>query len=469
MQSLSSHSDARTESDNMSTKESNIDGKSGHSHRKSVEERQMRQFAARNKETNVNHSFIPRTQRTDVMNKPLPMEEHAALLIQKLEELKREQESQELLHRRLKEGESAGVPDDKLGPRDLETAMREKLQFHDDNDQDILDEHVSRVFSDHSLAISPGLASPKAPSSPPRGRWGQPRPRRREKDVFSTFSGDSGNVHDFSDEHRSMTKSKSIPEYGNEDRFSRATSCRRSATKKTLTDLTDSGVSVVSDSASVGVVQVAKDSRVLTWLMDSDRSGKVGGGTHAHSEMAVREGVSRKYAKRYGSRSNSLERNSVTGPAQPFIADPSMPPLPLPNTDIQLEEIRRRLTEDDIRTRSRQRSSNKYYPEISQSGQSTLRKTTKGQRPTLPPSEDVTVVVFSFCDEQFPYRTKIPGSQITLRQFKEYLPKKGNYRFFFKTVCEDLSNQVTHEEVSNDSEVLPLWEGKIMAQVKPID
>jgi axin 1 len=355
MQSLSSHSDARTESDNMSTKESNIDGKSGHSHRKSVEERQMRQFAARNKETNVNHSFIPRTQRTDVMNKPLPMEEHAALLIQKLEELKREQESQELLHRRLKEGESAGVPDDKLGPRDLETAMREKLQFHDDNDQDILDEHVSRVFSDHSLAISPGLASPKAPSSPPRGRWGQPRPRRREKDVFSTFSGDSGNVHDFSDEHRSMTKSKSIPEYGNEDRFSRATSCRRSATKKTLTDLTDSGVSVVSDSASVGVVQVAKDSRVLTWLMDSDRSGKVGGGTHAHSEMAVREGVSRKYAKRYGSRSNSLERNSVTGPAQPFIADPSMPPLPLPNTDIQLEEIRRRLTEDDIRTRSRQR------------------------------------------------------------------------------------------------------------------
>jgi axin 1 len=74
------------------------------------------------------------------------------------------------------------------------------------------------------------------------------------------------------------------------------------------------------------------------------------------------------------------------------------------------------------------RSSNKYYPEISQSGQSTLRKTTKGQRPTLPPSEDVTVVVFSFCDEQFPYRTKIPGSQITLRQFKEYLPKKGNYR-----------------------------------------
>lgn len=37
------------------------------------------------------------------------------------------------------------------------------------------------------------------------------------QDVFSTFSSDSGNVHDFPEgsEHRShMTKSKSMPEYG---------------------------------------------------------------------------------------------------------------------------------------------------------------------------------------------------------------------------------------------------------------
>lgn len=42
--------------------------------------------------------------------------------------------------------------------------------------------------------------------------------------------------------------------------------------------------------------------------------------------------------------------------------------------------------------------------------------------------DEVTTVVFHFCEEQFPYRTKIPGTQVTLRQFKEYLPKKGNYR-----------------------------------------
>jgi axin 1 len=68
------------------------------------------------------------------------------------------------------------------------------------------------------------------------------------------------------------------------------------------------------------------------------------------------------------------------------------------------------------------------------SGQSTLRKSLRGGRSSLPgaatcmESSDFTTVVFSFCDEQFPYRTKIPGRSVTLRQFKEYLPKKGSYR-----------------------------------------
>jgi axin 1 len=68
------------------------------------------------------------------------------------------------------------------------------------------------------------------------------------------------------------------------------------------------------------------------------------------------------------------------------------------------------------------------------SGQSTLRKSLRGVRGSLPgaatcvESSEYTTVVFSFCDEQFPYRTKIPGRSVTLRQFKEYLPKRGSYR-----------------------------------------
>jgi axin 1 len=47
--------------------------------------------------------------------------------------------------------------------------------------------------------------------------------------------------------------------------------------------------------------------------------------------------------------------------------------------------------------------------------------------PAVP--EHTTTVVCSFCDEELPYRIKIPGKgPPTLKQFKDFLPKKGNYR-----------------------------------------
>jgi len=49
------------------------------------------------------------------------------------------------------------------------------------------------------------------------------------------------------------------------------------------------------------------------------------------------------------------------------------------------------------------------------------------QHPAI--TEHTTTVVYSFCDEDVPYRIKIPGkSPLTLKQFKDFLPKKGNYR-----------------------------------------
>lgn len=53
--------------------------------------------------------------------------------------------------------------------------------------------------------------------------------------------------------------------------------------------------------------------------------------------------------------------------------------------------------------------------------------------PAMPVSEQTTTVVYSFCDEDVPYRIKIPGRHPpTLKQFKDYLPKKGNYRWDLK-------------------------------------
>ncbi|RVE49546.1 hypothetical protein evm_005774 [Chilo suppressalis] len=79
-----------------------------------------------------------------------------------------------------------------------------------------------------------------------------------------------------------------------------------------------------------------------------------------------------------------------------------------------------------------------------------------------------TVVVVSFLDEAVPYRFKVPAAPLTLKAFKEYLPKKGNYRYFFKTNCADLDT-VIQEEVCSDADILPMFEGKVMARVKPID
>lgn len=255
-----------------------------------------------------------------------------------------------------------------IQPRELANAMRERLQMDDDNDQDILDQHVSRVFSDLTPSKSPGLSSPR-PHSPTRARW--LRPRRKDKDGVSTFSVDSGNVYDFPEGPEHKSKPKSLLEF--EERFARAGASRRSS-RKTLTDYTDSGVSVVSETPPVA----HEPSRhLLAWLKEPDRPGRAAG--YSHSEMGARghrtgsatsPGAGRfapqayleyesgcRHRKGGGSRSSSQERNGAAGglgPAPAFYADPSITPPAIPNTSTQLEEARRRL-EDNLRSGSTQR------------------------------------------------------------------------------------------------------------------
>lgn len=91
---------------------------------------------------------------------------------------------------------------------------------------------------------------------------------------------------------------------------------RRSATKKSLTELTDSGVSVVS--ASIDVPAASKDCRTQ-WRNQLEKKNEL---------KHMRHG------KKYGSRSGSLERANREewgGRAQPFLGDPGMPLLPQPH------------------------------------------------------------------------------------------------------------------------------------------
>ncbi|XP_024886319.1 axin isoform X2 [Temnothorax curvispinosus] len=443
--------------------------------------RAIKESANINRESMAHH-VVPRTQRM-ASPKQMTAEQFAEMLTQKLEILIREQKAHEKLEKYLYQENDVSNGNDTLvetggAPKTLGDALKEKLSVEEDSDQAILDEHVSRVWSDQTPSRSPRL-------SPERRRpaHNHPRPykQRKEKDMDSTFSVDSGNIHDFpegsdlvgagsmSSLGSHLPKSKSVPSdysdflhkqdlhiQGHDQRFRRSDMTRRSATKKSMTELTDSGVSVVSDVQP----SINKDVRLMPRFKEDKKVDL------KHSS---------RHGKRYGSRSGSLERPnretwSMGVPAQPFVADPGMPPLTPPHTVIQLEETCRRLMEENkARTSCKQRHINvskQAYEFASQSqpyvqsNQSTLRK---------PKQDDFTTVVFSFCDEQFPYRTKIPGHNVTLKQFKEYLPKKGSYRYFFKTECEDLDMKVIQEEITDDAEVLPLWEGKVMAQVKALE
>uniref|UniRef100_A0A146KVZ0 Axin-1 n=3 Tax=Lygus hesperus TaxID=30085 RepID=A0A146KVZ0_LYGHE len=507
LQSLSS--DARTESDNLSLTDSSVDGASISHYKPSRRQfqrhyRQVKESANLNRDPLLHHTVIPRTLRiAKEQAGPMKPEQFAQILIEKLETVKRNQEAEEKFAHKLLESEDGCGPSAKT----LADAIRERFGIDDDNDQDILDQHVSRVWSDLTPSRTPGLVSPRprSPDALRRSRSSQSTPKvcsaapgtsmhgaqsmhhqsvhpyltrpphpsrypRKDRDGFSTFSSDSGNVNDFSDDKMHLPKSKSVPDYAestdtyssmpsHEGRFRTSrewSGNRRHLSKKP--ELTDSGVSVVSESVSIG--SHGNKDKVMTWLIESDRSGCC---SHADrdSERASSCSGNSRFEGKHHSRPTTVRgrRSPPTGPAQPFIADPSMPPLPSPHTPTQLDEARRRLEDQARSKQTRQRCNQGSKQEVSASVGSTLKKN----------KENFTTVVFSFCDEQYPYLSKIPGTSVTLKQFKEYLPKKGNYRFFFKTECEELDMKVIQEEITDDNEVLPLWEGKVMAQVKPIE
>lgn len=69
-------------------------------------------------------------------------------------------------------------------------------------------------------------------------------------------------------------------------------------------------------------------------------------------------------------------------------------------------------------------------------------------------------------DNEVPFCVKIPSRLplgrpmsspfyhgITLAVFKEHLPKRGNYRYFFKRECAEVDANVVQEEITDDSQV----------------
>ncbi|XP_075147073.1 protein axin isoform X2 [Haematobia irritans] len=351
----------------------------------STETKAIRQSAMANKETNT-FQVIPRTQRLHSNeHRPLKESELIALLIPKLEEVKRKQDLEDRARIEHFPDESMPTNERLASDRAFAQAIREKFAIDEDNDQDILDQHVSRVWKDQTPHRSPGTMSPCPPL-----------PSRRR-----TITHDSGMLSDgaMSISGHSMKHSKSMPDHS---------SSARKLTNKWPSMNTDSGISLFSADT------------LMKYKDNSSRSGT--------------------------------------------------------STASKLEEAKRRL-EDETRRSRRYTQQQHMLPPMQQqsasfsnssSGSSSLHH--QSLPPPLPAKpQETTTVVFSFCDEEYPYRTKIPGTQPTLKQFKDYLPKKGNFRFFFKTHCEDPDSPVIQEEIVNDNDILPLFEGKVMGLVKPSD
>ncbi|KAH9632084.1 hypothetical protein HF086_015288 [Spodoptera exigua] len=336
-------SSGRTDSDAISLSGSSVDGMSVRNVREPRESRHRPRLHGLDRHAVINKEqdtamVIPRTARVQSEQlRVLPPAEFAPLLIEKLERVRRDQEAKERLERRLAEG-------------DVDEASNQ---------------HVSRVWSERT----PGASPPGGRRARPRhhGAHG-PHPARRAPSALSADSGHYDAPPDSLHHPHSLTRSYS----------------GRSFSKKTVTELTDSGVSVVSEG---GV-----EPRILLWMAEGERLDRLERGDRP--DRSDRPDRPDRLERRHHSRASSADR-------------------------------------DDLRRKDKP-------PRAARGGGSKSSSTSGGA------AESHTVVVVTFLDENVPYR------------------------YFFKTNCADLDT-VIQEEVSSDSDTLPMFEGKVMARVKSID
>lgn len=75
-------------------------------------------------------------------------------------------------------------------------------------------------------------------------------------------------------------------------------------------------------------------------------------------------------------------------------------------------------------------------------------------------------IIYTYEGETIPYFIKlVQDKQVRLRDFKAQLTKKGNFRYFFKRPMDELTSKGVLEEFKDDNDILPFWEGKVVAQI----
>lgn len=83
---------------------------------------------------------------------------------------------------------------------------------------------------------------------------------------------------------------------------------------------------------------------------------------------------------------------------------------------------------------------------------------------------DKIPVVYHFPGEDQPFMSYFSGKTMTLGQFRDLINKKGAYKFFFKNICDlDGEKMVVFEEIIDEKQNVPFYEGKVFAKIQPID
>ncbi|XP_039681069.1 axin-1 isoform X4 [Perca fluviatilis] len=464
-----------SDTDTISLTDSSVDGVPPYRYRKQ-HRREIHESAKANGRVPLPH--IPRTNRIpkDIHVEP---ERFAAELISRLEGVLREREAQEKLEERLKrvrleeEGDEVMSTDTALSSHRLPPGAYLQnynshynsryadntysglilRDAHEENPESILDDHVQRVMK------TPGCQSPGT---------GRHSPKSRSPDAVLGGKGTGlGTAHvKYSSRHGLKGDPSHLYHHKHAHHIHHA------------------GVGKPKEQAEAEAAVRVHGS--FPWSTETS--------PHGSKSRTYADGMGSNPMEHTGYRSTTVSKRT-TGheaqlrnnmqPSHPFIQDPTMPPNPAPSPLIQLEEVRRRLEEEKIKSGTVQLKQ-RYVMEVIQRGRTAVRpalfpplsvvpavsdielsqpehKATKKQ-----PCENITVAYY-FCEELIPYRTSVKGRVVTLRQFTELLTKKGNYRYYFKKVSDEFDCGVVFEEVREDDAILPIFEEKIIGKVEKID
>uniref|UniRef100_A0A3Q3WM13 Axin 2 n=1 Tax=Mola mola TaxID=94237 RepID=A0A3Q3WM13_MOLML len=496
-------SDALTD-DAMSVTDSSIDGIPPY---KLGSKKQLQREMQRNMRMNSQVSLpaFPRTRRPPKEMVPMEPAEFAAQLISRLESLKRKQDTISSLEERLQQIQEeeeredtetvASVPQLPPHPLTLLTGSS------DEDPQAILDDHLSRVLK------TPGCQSPAVIRHSPRSSSPEHKPFIRGgfgiKALVRTgpSSSDQGavtlalgpsrtlmsrqstkHIHHHYIHHHASPKSKDQIEREAALRVrslcSSSSECQPCQPYQRSRSLGREMCGAPSRSMEdCEPLQLPSDTtdptqNVLQWILESKRQSR----HKSHSNQSTKKSFGGSSAQTHtwggGGSCGHLRSHQ---PAQPFIQDPAMPPLPPPNTLAQLEEACRRLEEVSTKTTKQRSAETRDHP-VPVQGEGPVPPSLANPSPECKKGvgshgmcSGETVVTYFFCGEEIPYRRTMKSHSLTLGHFKEQLRKKGNYRYYFKKASDEFECGAVFEEVSDDGSLLPTYEGKILGKVERME